>query len=108
MKYKFKHSSKNRGKALGIKDTENILKVLEAIRKKKVGSFSEMAEIISMNLSKREILFLATEQVREVTQGPCSCPKCSSKKAFIEEEIQKELELFLKKITPKDKEIVKG
>ena len=108
MKYKFKHSSKNRGKALGIKDTENIVKVLEAIRKKKVGSFSEMAEIISMNLSKREILFLATEQVGEVTQGPCSCPKCSSKKAFIEEEIQKELELFLKKITPKDKEIVKG
>ena len=108
MKYKFKHSSKNRGKALGIKDTENIVKVLEAIRKKKVGSFSEMAEIISMNLSKREILFLATEQVREMTQGPCSCPKCSSKKAFTEEEIQKELELFLKKITPKDKEIVKG
>ena len=108
MKYKFKHSSRKRTEALGIKDTGNIVKVLEATRKRRIGSFSEIAEIIAMNLSKREILFLATGQVREIVQSPCSCSKCSSKKASTEEEIQKELELFLKKITPKDKEIVKG
>ena len=107
MKYKFNHSSKNRGKALGIKDAENIVKVLEAIRKKKFGSFSEAAKFISKRLSKREILLLATEQIKEITQKPYSYPKLSSKKASIEEEIQKELELFLERVIPTDKEIVK-
>ena len=98
MKYKFKHSSRKRTEALGIKDTGNIVKVLEAIGEKKFGSFSEAAKFISKKLSKREILLLATEQIKEITQKPYSYPKFSSKKASIEEEIQKELELSLKKI----------